>query len=196
MAALSSSATQQDTADSLGLSTQVMTNRQALLLLNMVFAAGGVTTATTTSKAKLVNTVTFMVDGVWRTAVTATDNFWVLSGTTVPVGSCCIFLLCLTSAGAAAVVQSSISATLATCNFKTTGGSTTFPFDSLAVVATLSITAGSTSSGFVPGTTLLGATGITATFADGPGLNLLPLLADANGGLQVTRAFAGPNALL
>lgn len=195
MASLTTEAYQDSTRGSLALTGQVMTNRQSAYLLNQVYAAGGVTTATVTSKAKLVNTVTFMVGGVWQTAVTATDNFWVLSGTTVPVGSCCIFLLCLTSAGAAAVVQSSIAGTLTSCGFYPSATATTQPTDALAIVSNLSITAGSTSTGFIPGTTLLGATGITATFADGPGPNFFPMLTDQNA-FQVIRPGAGPNQLL
>lgn len=197
MAASTSTAYQDSARDSVALSAQVLTNRQTLYLLNQCFGAPASARATTATMAKTVATSgIYLIDGAKQTAVAGTDNFWTLAGTTVPVGSFCIFMLGVTSGGTAAVIQSSIAGSLATCNFNIAGSNTTSAFDGFSIFSNLSITAGSTSSGFIPGTTALNATGITATFADGPGPNWLPILGDANGGLQVWRPGAGPNALI
>lgn len=54
-----------------------------LLSGTVALSAGGITTATTTTDAKIVNTITFMVDGFFKSKG-ATDNFFVLP-TTVSV---------------------------------------------------------------------------------------------------------------
>jgi hypothetical protein len=195
MTATSSSAYQDSTRDSAALAAQVLLNRVVLSLQNRAYTAAGAAIATVTSKVKIANTVDYTIDGAWQTAVSATDNFWVLAGSVVPAANACIFLLCLDAAGAEHVVQSSIAATVAACNFNLTGANTTSQIDALCVVSYLTITMDATHT-FTPGTTLLGATGVTAVIADGVPNNFLPVLTDANGGLQVWRAGTGPNQYL
>lgn len=197
-AATSSSGYQDSTADSLALANQVLSNRQSLRLNNFAYAsAAAATSVGTPTGVKIVNTVNYMLNGAWQTAITATDPFWTLSGVNVPIGSVCVFMLGVTSGGTAAVVQSSLAATAATVNWNLSGSATTSQFDGFSIFASVAVAVGTTASGaFVPGTTNLTATGITPTYFQGPDPNFLPVLSDANGGLQVWRAKTGPSAYL
>lgn len=132
---------------------------------NMALTACGAAIATTTSKAKTVNTLTYLIDGVFKSKA-ATDNFWTLTGTAVTAGgsgATLHYALCIDGTGAASVVQG-----------PTNQGSTTvwtpapanqMPADiCIAAVLKISLTAATV---FTPGTTLLGAAGVTSTFGDG-----------------------------
>jgi hypothetical protein len=133
--------------------------------LNQALTACGAATATVTSQAKTVNTLTYTIDGVFKSKV-ATDNFWTLTGTAVTAGgsgATMHYALCINAAGAASVVQG-----------PTNQGSTTawtpapanqLPADiCIAAVMKISLTAATV---FTPGTTLLGAAGVTTTYGDG-----------------------------
>jgi hypothetical protein len=161
-------------------------NRLCLDNLNSVFSAAGCITATTTSKAKFVNTTTYMTDGAFH-SLAATDNFWTPNGpvlnSTATVVQANKYLLCVNAAGAATVVAGNPAPTLAQVTF------TSSP-DALAVFGVLSVVTNATTT-FTPGTTLLGAAGITSTFNDGPGLNLTPLLADMASGAEILEANGG-----
>jgi len=126
---------------------------------NSVAGKASVATATTTSQVKTTNQVDFFINGsVFRKA--ATDNFWTLTGATVAISSWQKWLLCVDSAGAATVVigtPSTVSAAAVGLPAVPAGKSV---FGVLTVATDASHT-------FVPGTTLLGAAGITATFVDG-----------------------------
>lgn len=156
--------------------------------LSRALTAAGVATATTTSKAKTVNSLQYSIAGVQYTKG-ATDNFWTLSGTTVAAASWQKYLLLIDTSGAASVqegTQSVVSAASVTWT-NISGMSSWAPIISLlsgskAVVATLTIATDATHT-FIPGTTLLGATGITATFADGIDQSLLPSIANQMGTL-------------
>ena len=119
----------------------------------------------------------------------ATDNFWTLSGTTVAASSFQKYALLIDTAGAASIqeaTQSIVSAAAVSwanvsqlspwAPFLTTVGSTK------AIAGVLTIATDATHT-FVPGTTLLGATGIMAMFADGIDQSLLPLMGNATGGI-------------
>lgn len=135
-----------------------LVNAIALIIANDTLTAAGCATATVTSQAKTVNTLTYLIDGAYKTK-TATDNFWTLSGVTVPISSFQKYYLLIDGAGAASVMQGIPASTAA-------GVVLPFPPQSKAIVGVLTVaTNGSTT--FVPGTTLLGAAGITATFNDG-----------------------------
>ena len=126
---------------------------------NLALTAAGVAMGTTTTKAKTVNSLTYLIDGVFKVKA-GTDDFWTLSGTTVPIGGSCLFVFLINAAGTASVVQGPVS---------TTSTVTTVPVaqvaDSLCIVATLKVVSSTVT--FVPGTTALNAANLTFTFADG-----------------------------
>src|SRR6185437_15891082 len=137
---------------------RTLANTMALLIANDTLTAAGCATATTTSQAKTTNTLTYLIDGAYKSK-TATDNFWTLSGVTVPVASFQKYYLLIDGSGAASVVQGVPASTAA-------GVVLPFPPQSKAIVGVLTIATDATHT-FIPGTTLLGATGITATLNDG-----------------------------
>jgi hypothetical protein len=164
--------------------------------LNCAYSAAGCATATTTSKAKIVNTTAYTVGGRILSKG-ATDNFWTLGGagsaTTVAVGSWQKYLLCIDDAGAASVVegtQSSVSAAAVSwVNVSPAAKAfTQNPWApiitvlsaSRAILGVLTVATDATHT-FIPGTTLLGATGITATFIDGIDPSLMPMMANDSG---------------
>ena len=134
-------------------------NCAVLLAENAAFTAAGVAMATTTTKAKTVNALTYLIDGVFKTKA-GTDNFWTLAGTTVPDGSRCVFLFLIDSAGAATVFQGPIG---------TTDALATIPSDSIVqskcIAATLKVVCAG--ANFVPGTDALNKASVTFTFSDG-----------------------------
>lgn len=161
----------------------VLLNRNVLNDMNIALAAAGCAIATTTSKAKTVNSVAYTIDGVFQTAKAGTDNFWTPTGVAFGGGPAVFtkYLLLVNAAGAASVLQSSVSpVSAAACVYPS------MP-DGFCVfgVLTIALTAGTV---FTPGTTLLGAAGVTATFTDGTDKALLALLADASNGLEILLA--------
>lgn len=127
---------------------------------NTVAGKASVATGTTTSKVKTTNQTDFFVNGsVFRKA--AADDFWTLTGAVQPISSWRKYLLCVDNAGAASVVQSSADSLVSAA---------AVPLPALpankSVFGVLTVaTNGATT--FTPGTTLLGAAGITATYVDG-----------------------------
>lgn len=168
-----------------------LANLVAAYTLNMSLTAAGITTATVTSKAKTANTLTFLINGVFK-SLGASDNFWVLgvalSNTTVQASSWQKYILLVDGSGVATVqegTQSIVSA--ATVTWQNIGAGGYYPLLSLlnagkTVAGVLTIATDSTHT-FIPGTTLFGAAGITATFIDGVDQTLLPLIGDATGRL-------------
>lgn len=161
-------------------------NATLVFALSQAKTAAGCATATVTSKVKTANTLTFTVNGVFF-SLNATDNFWTLSGTVVPAGSFQKYALLVDTAGAASiqeatsntvsaatVVWSNVGQVTAVYPFLTTVGSTK------AVVGVLTVATDATHT-FTPGTTLLGAAGITATYIDGLDQSLIPLNGDYQG---------------
>lgn len=142
--------------------------RLVLLRDNAVFSAAGAAAATTASKVKTVNTVTYLIDGQFK-SLAGTDNFWTLTGTTLTAGQVNKWLLCVDGSGAASVIAGNISTTAAGVSFSDVTGSDghTYPppGPSKAIVAQLTVTCNS--STFVPGTTLLSAGTITVVYRDG-----------------------------
>jgi hypothetical protein len=135
-------------------------NQLAILTANTAMTSAAIATATVTSQVKTTATLTYLIDGGFQTAITATDNFWTLAGTTVAVASWQKYLLFVNSAGAASVLQGTQSTVSAAAV-----GLPTMP-QSLSLVGVLTVATDATHT-FVPGTTLLGATGITATYVNG-----------------------------
>lgn len=137
---------------------------------NSVAGKAGVATGTTTSKVKTANQVDFFINGsVFRKA--ATDDFWTLTGSTVAISSFQKWLLCVDSSGAASVVIGTAASTAAGVVLPALPANKSV-FGVLTVATDASHT-------FIPGTTLLGAAGITATYVDG----LDPLYLSGSGSL-------------
>jgi len=133
--------------------------------LNEPQSACGAATATVTSQVKTVNTLVYLINGVFKSKA-GTDNFWTLTGTAVTAGvggATMFWALCINAAGAASVIQG-----------PTNQGSTTVwtpgPANLLgadvcvAAMCKVSLTA---TTVFTPGTTLLAAAGVTTTYVDG-----------------------------
>ncbi len=153
---------------------------------NCALSAGGITTATTTSQVKSVNTITFLVNGVFKSKA-ATDPLWTLSGTTVQASSFQKYALLLNASGTASIQEATQNTTsLATVAWTNVSNYSQWsPFLTLAnaattVVGVLSITTSSAGT-FIPGTTLLGAAQVTAAFVDGIDQSLLPLIGNETG---------------
>jgi hypothetical protein len=114
-------------------------------------------TATVTSKVKTTNATVLKESGV-AVALGASDNFWTLTGANLAAGFFRRYLL-LDTAGVASVLGSSDAATKAACTWGA------LPADGTSIVGILTIQ--NVTNPFIPGTTLLGAAGVTATYIDG-----------------------------
>lgn len=136
-----------------------LANAHILIAANSVGGAAGCATATVTSKVKTVNSVAYRIDGAFKTAIAGTDNFWILSGTTVAVAMFQKYLLLVDAAGTASIVEGIQASTAAGVVLPT-------PPQSKSIFGVLIVATDATHT-FVPGTTLLGAAGITATYIDG-----------------------------
>lgn len=153
-------------------------------------AAGGAATATVTSKVKTANTITGTINGAYFTGIVAADPMWTLgvtgSNTLVAASRFQKYALLLDAAGTATVQEATQATTAAgviwtnVSNLSPWAPFLTIVGSTKLVAATLTIATDATHT-FTPGTTLLGATGITATFADGIDQSLLPLIASQTG---------------
>lgn len=183
------------------LTTNVFTNamrnsnsRQAAELSNVALAyalshpisTGGAATATVTSQAKTVSTITSVIAGRFFSKA-ATDNFWTLSGTTIAASSWNKYALMIDTAGAASVqeaTQSKVSAAAVVwtnvSNLSRWAPFLTMIGNTKIIAAVLTVATDATHT-FIPGTTLLGAAGITATFIDGIDQSILPLIGNEGG---------------
>jgi hypothetical protein len=154
--------------------------------LSYAATAAGIATATTTSKAKIVNTLAYLVGGTMYSKG-ATDNFWTLSGTLVAAGSFQKYILLIDTSGNASI-QEGVQSTVNAASVAWTNISTVSPYapfldvvgSTKCIAGVLTVATDATHT-FNPGTTLLGAAGITATYIDGTDQSLLPLLANAVG---------------
>jgi hypothetical protein len=164
-----------------------MTNALALYTLNMPFSSGGIAIATTTTKVKTVSTVTYQLAGINSYSLAATDNFWTLSGTVVAAASWQKYLLLVDSAGTASIqegTQSLVSAAAVTYT-NVSGLSKWAPLITVLnagkIIAGYITVATDATHTFTPGTTALGATGITTTYTNGLDQALLPIIANQTG---------------
>lgn len=155
--------------------------------LSQVYADPGLAVATVTSQVKSTNSAQYLIAGVGKTKA-ATDNFWTLAGTTVAVSSFQKYALLVDDTGAASVQE----ATQNTVSLASVSWANVTPLakavpqnpwapllamlnQSKCVFGILSIATNSSTT-FVPGTTLLGAAGITATFNWSIDPVLLPMI--------------------
>lgn len=126
-------------------------------LLNIALSDAGIAIGTTPQKVKTAATFLYKIDGVFY-SLSATDDFWTLSGTTIPDGYYQKYLLLVDSAGAASILEGQYADTAAGVKLPA------LP-DSKCVVGILTVaTAAAT---FVPGTTSLAAATVTDTYEDG-----------------------------
>jgi hypothetical protein len=139
-------------------------NALVTLVENCAFTAAGVAMATTTTAVKTVNSLTYLIEGVFKVKA-GTDNFWTAANSftamqTVPIGSRCIILLLIDAAGAASAIQGPIG---------TTDLLATVPVDTIpqakAIVGTVKVVTGT--ANFVPGTDAWNKANVAFTFADG-----------------------------
>lgn len=166
------------------------TNAAILYELSSAFTAAGVTTATTTTAAKTVNSLTYTILGKFFSKG-ATDNFWTLGGagsaTTVAVSSFQKYIFLIDTAGAASVLeatQSTVSAAaVAWTNISAVSKWAAFIAavgSTKAIVATVTVATDATHT-FIPGTTAFTGTGITSTFIDGIDQGIFPLVGNSTG---------------
>jgi hypothetical protein len=162
-------------------------NRPAWQVAAAAVAPPVCATATVTSQVKTTATTQMYIDGV-PLSLTATDNLWTnaiflaANAVSLAAGSVRRYMLLWDGSSATTVVSMYSSNDQVIANFTTsalalaacrwpgpipknaTGGSN-------VVVGVLSIV--NVTNPFVPGTTLLGAAGVTATYRDGPDANCL-----------------------
>ena len=180
-----------DGRDSMSRASIWQGNAGTLFGNNVVYSDPGLATATVTSQVKTTAVTTFTVGGtIFSKGIT--DNFWTLAGTTVAINSWQKYALCVDDTGVATVVeatQSTVSAAaIRWANVTPLAGTfTKNPWAALAAILNASrcifgvLTVATTSGTFIPGTTLLGAAGITATYAGSIDPSLNPILANETG---------------
>lgn len=146
-------------------------NRPAWQVAAAAVAPPVCATGTTTSKAKTTATTQLILNGVLK-SLTATDDLWTLSGADLAAGSVRRYLLLWdgTSATTVVSVQASNDQVIASYATSTVALAacrwSSLPPTGTVIVGILSIV--NLTNAFVPGTTLLGASGVTATYVDGP----------------------------
>lgn len=132
---------------------------------SFALTAGGLAEGTNANTYKTVSTITFVVDGVFKTK-TATDNVAFSAGhATVPVSSSVIYLVGLDAGGTFSTVAGRAVPTA-----EVTAGTRALewpaaPAGDIAVVGAIRVDTGSGVT-FTPGSTDLGAASITDTFFD------------------------------
>lgn len=137
--------------------------------LNRVLSDGGAGIGTTTSKVRSNATITFTVDGEFKSKA-STDDLWTLTGAVIPAGQKRSYLLLLDSAGVATVSASDTVLVAATVTLPAWPASK-------AVVGMVTVSNGS-GGNFTPGTTALNAASITTTYFDGVPAAMLPAAPD------------------
>jgi|SRR5882672_2445228 len=165
-----------------------MANAIGVYALSRALTAAGITIATTASKVKTANTLTFTVNGVFY-SLNASDDFWTLSGSVVAAASWQKYALLVDTAGAATIIEGNQSVVSAAAVTWTNNGiiSPWYPFlnglgSTKCCAGVLTVATDATHT-FTPGSTLLSAAGVTDTYIDGLDQSLLPLLANPVGTL-------------
>lgn len=154
--------------------------------LNRTFANAGIAIGTTTTKVKTANTTPFTVSGTWFSKA-ATDDFWTLSGTVVAASSWQKYALLMDNTGAASIreaTQSLVSAAAVSWTNISALGSwaplLTILNAGTVIVGYLTVATDATHT-FTPGTTALGAAGITTTYSNGIDQYLMRLVGNETG---------------
>ena len=120
--------------------------------------AAGLAEGTNSATFKTVNTLTFTSNGVFK-SYAATDNLTFTAGTALAASQACLFAVWITGAGAVSTTQGPIVAAGDPCPVpgQVTAGTT--------LVGLIKVTT-SSSATFTPGSTDLGAAGVTDVFSD------------------------------
>lgn len=131
---------------------------------SFALTAGGLAEGTNANTFKTVNTVTFVIDGVFKSK-TATDNVAFTAGhSVVAASSSCLFLVCLDAGGNFSTAQGKAALTAGV-----TAGTASLQWPAapadVAVVGAIRVDTGSGVT-FTPGSTDLGAASITDTYFD------------------------------
>lgn len=171
---------------SLARASAELANSVGALALTRTLSSGAVAIGTTTTKVQSTATITGVVNGTFISK-SATDDLWTLSGTVVAASSWQKYLLLLDASGTATIreaTQSTISAS-AVSYANISGLSAWAPLLTVLNAGTLiagylTVATDATHT-FTPGTTALGAAGITTTYTNGIDPYLLLLLASQNG---------------
>ena len=125
-----------------------------------VAATPAVTIATDTAKVKTTNATVLLNAGVMN-ALSASDDFWTLTGGVLAALSFRRYLLLCDASDAASVLASDDSTvSAASCRWST------IPANGLAIVGILTVATAAATT-FTPGTTALSASGVTDTYVDG-----------------------------
>ena len=146
-------------------------NRPAWQVAAGAVAPPVVNTGTTTSKVKTTATTQLVVGGVLK-SLTATDDLWTLTGGNLAIGSVRSYLLLWDGTSSTTVVSVLASNDLLIASYANATAAIAalrwpaMPANGTAIVGILNIA--NVTNAFVPATTLLGATGVTATYVDGP----------------------------
>lgn len=119
---------------------------------NVSLGYGALAIGFTTTKAKTVGAITYVINGLAYTKA-ATDDLYTLSGTALTTHQVCAFFLYLNAAGTASIEQSAI-ATASTASSGYVAGAFQWPdpVDKACIGALLVKSAGAV---FTPGTTAL-----------------------------------------
>lgn len=118
---------------------------------------------TTASKVKTTQATHTIHSGV-QVAAAAVDDAWTLTGGTLAAGFVRRYLLLRSAGGVFTVLASDDQTTAAACRWAQR------PADGLAIMGILTVA--NATNPFVPGTTLLSATGVTDTYQDGVDANV------------------------
>lgn len=146
-------------------------NRPAWQVAAGAVAPPVVNTGTTTSKVKTTATTQLVVGGVLK-SLTATDDLWTLTGGNLAIGAVRSYLLLWDGTSSTTVVSVLASNDLLIASYANATAAIAalrwpaMPANGTAIVGILNIA--NVTNAFVPATTLLGATGVTATYVDGP----------------------------
>lgn len=158
----------QDAGSGVGILGALLQAYNALVTLteNAAYTAAAIAMGTTTTTVKTVNTLTFLIEGVFKSKA-ATDNFWTVAMlqaapgfAVIPIGSRAIFLFLIDASGVGSVIQGPVG---------TTDLLATVPMDTIpqgkCIAGTCKVVC--TAANFTPGTDAWNKGSVTFTFADG-----------------------------
>ena len=120
--------------------------------------AAGLAEGTNSATFKTVNTLTFTNNGVFK-SLAATDNLTFSTGTALANSQACLFAVWVNTSGTVTTTQGPIVASGDPCPVPTQATA------NVTLVGLIKVTT-SSSATFTPGSTDLGATGITDVFYD------------------------------
>lgn len=147
----------------------------------------GIAIGSTTTKVTLGTTTTYLVNGSFLSK-TNTADLWTLSGTTVAAGSVQRYALLLDASGTASAQEGvqQIGTNTNSVTWTNVAGKGKYmqilywASQGLTLIGSVAITTDATHT-FIPGTTALNATGITAAYTSGLDSSITSLIGDLSG---------------